>query len=142
MARSEAAIEMPDPLSEARRLGAERKRELLQAEGGVLSAQEFSEKLGIAPLSLGRMRKRNEVFWLDVGDDYVYPSFQLGENGLLPGIQDVLDSFAFDHAWTRFYFMLSGDLRLDGWRPIDALRDGRIDDVKIAARAYGEHGAA
>ena len=142
MARNMAAIDRSDPLYEAYKLGAEVKREMLKAEGGVLSGKQFSGKLGITPLELGRMRKRNEVFWLDIGDDYVYPSFQLGENGLLPGIRDVLDSFAFDHAWTRFYFMLSGDLRLNGWRPIDALRDGRIDDVKLAARAYGVHGAA
>lgn len=88
------------------------------------------------------MRKRNEVFWLDVGKDYVYPSFQLDVNGLLPGIQDVLDAFMFDDSWMRANFMLTGDVRLGGRRPIDALREGRIIDVKIAAEAYGEQGAA
>ena len=142
MAQSVAAVEMSEIESEVLQRGAEMKRKLLGEEGGVLSAQAFSEKLGITLLELGRMRKRNEVFWLDVGNDYAYPSFQLGENGLLPGIRETLDSFAFDHPWTRVNFMLSGDLRLGGWRPIEALREGRVEEVKLAARAYGEHGAA
>ena len=74
-----AAIESFDPLHEVIRLGEERSRKMLEAEGGVLSAKRFFEKLGITPLELGRMRKRNEVFWLDDGNDHVYPSFQLCE---------------------------------------------------------------
>lgn len=142
MGRNAPAIESHDPLHEAIRLGEERSSKLLEAEGGVLSAKQFSEKLGITPLELGRMRKRNEVFWLDVGNDHVYPRFQLGEEGLLPGTRDVLDAFVVDEPWMRVYFMLSGDLRLNGWRPIDSLRDGRIEEVKISAEVYGEHGAA
>lgn len=142
MARSEAALAMSDLEREVRRRGAEMKRRMLEEEGGALSAQQFSEKLGITSLELGRMRKRNEVFWLDVGNRYVYPSFQLSGKGLLHGISDVLDSFAEDSPWMRVNFMLTGDLRLGGWRPLDALREGRIGDVKLAARAFGEHGAA
>ena len=142
MAQSEAAIEMSDLERTVRRCGAEMKSKLLQEEGGVLRAKEFAERLDITLLELGRMRKRNEVFWLTVGNDIVYPSFQIGKMGLLPGIGDVIDAFALDDPWVQVYVMLTGDLRLGGWRPIDALREGRIDDVKFAVRAYGEHGAA
>lgn len=142
MARSEAAIDMSDLEREVRQRGAEMKRQLLLEEGGVLSAKDFAERLGITPLELGRMRKRNEVFWLVVGNDIVYPSFQIGKKGLLPGIGDMIDSFASDDPWVHVYVMLTGDLRLGGWRPIDALREGRVDDVKMAVQAYGEHGAA
>ena len=72
------------------------------------------------------MRKRDEVFWMEAGDDYVYPRFKLDGNGFLPGIRDVLNSFQYVDAWTRVNFMLTGDVRLNGWRPIDALREGRI----------------
>ena len=54
----------------------------------------------------------------------------------------MLDSFATDNPWERVNFMLSGDLRLNGWRPIDWLREGRNEEVKLAAHAFGEHGAA
>ena len=142
VARNVAAIDMSDPLYEAYKLGEEVERKMLKAEGGVLSAEQFSEKLGVTPLELARMRKRDEVFWMKVGNDYVYPSFQLDGNGFLPGIRDVLDSFAIDASLTRVNFMLTGDMRLNGWRPIDALREGRVDEVKLAAQAYGQHGAA
>lgn len=76
------------------------------------------------------MRKRDEVFRMEAGGDYVYPLCQLYGNGFLPGIRNVLNSFQYVDAWTRVNFMLTGDVRLNGWRPIDALREGRIEEVK------------
>ena len=142
MGRSMAAVDKSDPLYEAFRRGKELEREMLKAEGGTLTGKPVSKKLGITPLELGRMRKRNEVFWMEVENEYYYPSFQLDGNGFLHGIRDVLDAFTTDNSWERVNFMLSGDLRLNGWRPIDWLREGRIDEVKLAAQAFGEHGAA
>jgi hypothetical protein len=81
------------------------------------------------------------VFWLEVGDGYVYPAFQVGPSGLLPGIREVLDAFDEDDPWARVNFMLTGDARLGGRRPIDVLREGDVASVTRAARGYGEHGA-
>jgi len=139
---TEIAPDEPDPLTEAFLRGAEYKRELLKAEGGALSATQLAEHLAITQQGLGKRRDKNQVFWLDVGDGYVYPAFQIGPNGLLPGIREVLDAFAVDDPWMRVHFMLTGDHRLGDDRPIDALREGRIDEVVRAAAAYGEHGAA
>jgi hypothetical protein len=139
---AEIEPDKPDPLTEAFLRGSEMKRDMLKAEGGALSAQQLAEHLGITPQGLGRKRERNQVFWLDVGDGYVYPAFQIGKNGLLPGIREVLDAFTVDDPWMRVNFMLTGDQRLGGKRPIDLLRKGKIDDVVTAAAAYGEHGAA
>lgn len=139
---AEIEPDKPDPLTEAFLRGSEMKRDMLKAEGGALSAQQLAEHLGITPQGLGRKRERNQVFWLDVGDGYVYPAFQIGKNGLLPGIREVLDAFTLDDPWMRVNFMLTGDQRLGGKRPIDQLRKGKIDDVVTAAAAYGEHGAA
>lgn len=131
-----------DALTEAFLRGSEMKRDMLKAEGGALSAQQLAEHLGVTPQGLGRKRERNQVFWLDVGDGYVYPAFQIGKNGLLPGVREVLGAFTVDDPWMRVNFMLTGDQRLGNKRPIDELRKGKIDDVVMAAAAYGEHGAA
>jgi hypothetical protein len=132
----------PDPLTEAFLRGSEVKREMLKAEGGALSAQQLAKHLGITPQGLGRKRDRNQIFWLEIGDGYVYPAFQIGRTGLLRGIREVLAALTVDDQWMRVNFMLTGDFRLDGKRPIDLLRKGRIDEVIAAAAAYGEHGAA
>jgi hypothetical protein len=138
---SEIATDEPDPLTAAFLRGAEMKRALLKAEGGVLSAPQLAEHLGITPQGLGKKREKRQVFWLDLGDGYVYPAFQVGPKGLLPGIREVLDAFEEKDPWAQVNFMLTGDARLGGRRPLDVLREGDIDAVIRAARGYGEHGA-
>jgi hypothetical protein len=138
---AEIKPDAPDPLTAAFLRGAEMKRALLEAEAGVLSAQQLAEHLGITAQGLGKRREKGQVFWLEVGDGYVYPAFQIGADGLLPGVRDVLDAFAIADPWTRVNFMLTGDARLGGRRPIDVLREGDIASVIRTARAYGEHGA-
>jgi hypothetical protein len=138
---AEIEPEKSDPLTEALLRGAEMKRDMLKAEGGALSAQLLADHLSMTPQGLGRKRDRNQVFWLDAGDGYVYPAFQIGKNGLLAGIREVLDAFTVEDPWMRVNFMLTGDARLEGRRPIDLLREGKIDDVVMAAAAFGEHGA-
>lgn len=138
---SEIKADAPDPLTAAFLRGAEMRRALLKAEGGVLSAPQLAEHLGITPQGLGKKREKGQVFWLEVGDGYVYPAFQVGSHGLLPGIREVLDAFHEDDPWSRVNFMLTGDARLGGRRPLDVLRDGNIEAVTRAARGYGEHGA-
>ncbi|WP_413990669.1 hypothetical protein ACMDCR_00475 [Labrys okinawensis] len=138
---AEIEPEKPDPLTEALLRGSEMKRDMLKAEGGALSAQELAGHLSMTPQGLGRKRERNQVFWLHAGDGYVYPAFQIGKDGVLVGIREVLDAFTVEDPWMRVNFMLTGDIRLRGCRPLDLLREGRIDEVVMAARAYGEHGA-
>lgn len=130
-----------DPLTAAFLRGAEMKRALLRAEGGVLSGPELARHLGITPQGLGKKREKGQVFWLEVGDGYVHPAFQVGPKGLLPGIREVLAAFEQDDPWARVNFMLTGDTRLGGQRPLDVLREGDIVAVVRAARGYGEHGA-
>ena len=115
---------------------------MLKTEGGVLSAQQLARRLGVTPQGVRRKRERNQVFWVEVGDGYVYPAFQVGKSGLLRGIRDVLDAFRVTDSWMRVSFMLSGDRRLSDRRPIDLLRQGAIDEVVRAAATYGEHGTA
>jgi hypothetical protein len=124
-----------DPLTAALLRGAQAKREMLKAEGGVLTAAQLADHLGITPQGLGKKRDKNQVFWLDIGDGYVYPTFQIDPTGLLPGIGAILAAFRIDDPWMRVHFMLTGDNRLGGRRPLDALRAGEIDTVAKAAAA-------
>jgi len=131
----------PDPLTAAFLRGAEMKRALLRAEGGVMSGPELARHLGITPQGLGKKRGKGQVFWLEVGEGCVYPAFQVGPDGLLHGVREVLAAFQQGDPWARVNFMLTGDVRLGGQRPLDVLRAGDIAAVVRAARGYGEHGA-
>lgn len=126
------------PLTSAFERGSVMKRELLRMEGGSLSPTEFSERIGLTLQEL----EHELVFHLTVDGGKVYPSFQIADGHLIPGINDVLAAFTVDDPWMQVNFMLTGDRRLGGRRPIDLLREGRIDEVVRAAAAYGEHGSA
>jgi hypothetical protein len=132
----------PDPLTAALLRGARMRRALLRQDGGALSAPELARQLGITPQAVGKRRDKGQLFWVEAGERYVYPAFQLGEGDLLAGVREVLDAFRVDDPWTRVNFMLTGDARLGGRRPIDVLRGGDVAAVAQAAAAYGEHGAA
>jgi len=58
---AEIAPDAPDPLTAALLRGAEMKRAMLKAEGGVLSAPQLAEYLGITPQGLGKKREKNQV---------------------------------------------------------------------------------
>jgi hypothetical protein len=138
---AEIAPGAPDPLTAAYLRGAEMKRTMLKAEGGVLSAQQLAGHLGITPQGLAKKRERGQVFWLQIGEGYVYPAFQVGPKGLLPGTREVLNALDEDDPWARVNFMLTADARLGGRRPLDVLREGDVPSIVRAARGYGEHGA-
>ncbi len=138
---AEIVPDQPDPLTAAYLRGAEMKRELLRSEGGMLSGPQLAEHLGITPQAIGKKRDKNHVFWLELGEGYSYPAFQVGASGLLPDIREVLDALAEGDPWARVSFMLTGDARLGGRRPLDVLREGDVASVARAARGYGEHGA-
>ena len=135
---AEIELDKPDPMTEAHLRESEMKREMLKSEGGALTAYELSKHLGITPQGLGRKRFRNQVFWLRIGDGYVFPAFQVGENGLLPGTREVLDAFAVEDPWMRVKFMLRSNQQLGGKRPLDLLRKGEIAELAKAAAAYGD----
>jgi hypothetical protein len=67
--------------------------------------------------------------WLDIDGKRAYPAFQIADDGLLPGMSAVVQAFAIDEPWMRVNFMLTGNARLGGRRPIDALREGQIGEV-------------
>lgn len=138
---AEVVPSAPDPLTAALLRGAGMKRALLRAEGGVMPGPELARHLGITPQALGKRREKGQVFWMAAGDGYCYPAFQLGPDGLLPGLREVLAAFTEGDPWVRVNFMLTGDARLGGRRPLDVLREGGTADVVMAARGLGRHGA-
>jgi len=132
------------PLVRARLRGVQARRGLLGAEGGAVSSGQAAELLGITPQAVDKRRRAGKLLALPVGRAYLYPVWQFderGRGGVLAGLEEVLGSFGVEDAWMRASYFLRKNGRLDDKRPLDALRDGEIESVERAARAYGEHGA-
>ncbi len=132
------------PLIRARLRGARRRLELLDAEGGRVSAEEAAGRLGKSRAALDKRRSRGTVLALPKGGEYVYPEWQFDEDtrdGLLPGLRKVLADFGVESPWMRAEFLLAHHEELGGMRPIDALKAGEVHKVQGLAASYGEQGA-
>jgi len=138
---SESAAE--DPLAAAKFRGLERKRQLLEAAGGALSAQGVAELLGITRQAVDKRRAQNQLVALTQGRrGYIYPWFQFEDGKTLPGLEEVLQELKAFDPWMQLAFFVNSNDRLSGRTPAAALRADNQSDVLRAARSYGEHGAA
>lgn len=132
-----------DPLASARLRGLVAKQQLLEAEGGCLSSTQVASLLGITRQAVDKRRRSGQLIGLPTGKNrYAYPAWQFTTAETLPGLETVLQHLQVRDAWMQTAFMLNGNLRLDGMSPLEALRQGKLEEVVLAAQTYGEQGAA
>jgi hypothetical protein len=132
-----------DPLAPARLRGVQARDALLAAEGGTLRAEEVSARLHISRQAVDKRRAAGKVLALEIGRrGYLYPAWQFADDGVLPGLEEVLALLVEHPPLAKLRFFLSSDLRLDGERPLDRLRRSEIESVKRSARVFAEQGAA
>lgn len=138
-----ASLRTRDPLAPARLRGLRSQHALLASEGGPLTAQEAGAILGITRQAVDNRRKRGKLVAVELGRrGYAYPAWQFQAGSILPGLDRVLAAFPESGDWAFIAFMLNGNAWLDGERPLDAVRAGRIEAVVRAAAQVGEQGAA
>jgi len=133
-----------DPLASARLRWIVDRRRLAHAEGRPLPTREVEALLGVSRQAVAKARAEGRLVGLPSGSgQYVYPSWQFGESGVLAGLREVRRALrGGDDPWTFTAFMVSPNARLDGQTPLAALRRGELNEALRAAEAYGEHGAA
>lgn len=138
------ALSSEDPLADARIRGLEARAEILEAEGGTVSADEAAGLLGISREAVNQRRRAGKLLALSTGRrGYRYPVWQFGEEegGVLPGFEQTLKSLGIQGQWGRAAFFLGGSALLDGVRPLELLRGGSPEDIEAvieAASARGE----
>lgn len=69
-----------------------------------------------------------------------YPVMQFTQEGVVPGIKDVQGALPTRNPWAILNFFVQPDPHLDGQKPIDVLREGKVDLVIAAARSMGSQG--
>jgi len=135
------AWQASDPFAAAHQRAVELKRHLLEAEGGALTVAEVAKRLGISKQAIDKRRRARKLLALETSRGFLYPAWQFSDDGVLPGLEQVLAALE-AAPWTQASWFLSGDSRLGDARPLEALRRGHLQQVLRAAAAYGEQGAA
>jgi len=112
-------------------------------EGPPLSPLEVSALLGTTVRDVEIARQKHKIVGVpDEAGSFVYPRWQFGADGPLPGLRELTIALRDDDPWTLVIFVLAPNARLDDETPLDRLRRGDLETVLRTAAAYGEHGAA
>lgn len=141
--RSPEEMERDALMDEAQLRGVRSRDRLLTAEGGALSVKDVAQRLHITRQAVDARRKKGKLLALNTGRwGYAYPGWQFDDEGVLPGLEQILRALADLDPWTQLAFMLNPNSRLGGTSPLAEIRRGHIAKVLSAAEAYGEQGGA
>ncbi len=131
-----------DPFVAAKLRGLKRKKQMLEASGGALTSEQVAEVLGISRQAVDKRRSSNQLLALTQGRrGYSYPSFQFDDGKTLKGLEEVLAELSALDPWMQMVFFTNTNERLGGKTPIESLQKGLVEEVKNAAKGYGEQGA-
>lgn len=127
--------QVSDPEMRVRLRGAIMRRQLLESQGGCLTAPELASALGISRQGVNQRRLAGGLLGVPDGGRYLYPRCQLDRSGMviLPGLTQTLKALGDSDPWTKFIFLASGQDALDGVAPVDALAAGSVEPVLRAA---------
>ncbi len=117
-------------------------REKMAAEGGgSMSAEETARYLGFTKQSVLNAYHAGKLLgWRTEKQGAIrFPVWQFAEHHRLPGLQAVLTKLNAGQIldeWGKIGFFLQTHATPKGRRPLDLLREGRVDPVLEAAEAY------
>ncbi len=122
--------------------GFEERDKLLKARGGVLGAAAVAKHLHMSRQAVAKRRRAGTLIGLPIGRrGYAFPAWQFGHAGTLPGLERMLHALANHDPWMQSLFLLNPNSELGGKAPIDALVEGRVDEIERLAQAFGEQGS-
>lgn len=128
-----------DPLAAAKARGEQAKREIIAEQGEMLNEVEVAARLAVTVDDVNNRRQSGLLVALPLDDgSWGFPSWQFSEEGLLPGLEDVLRSLTAEGPWSRLLFLQSGDPYLNAQTPLALIRRGEIETVQRLAAAYHE----
>lgn len=133
-----------DKLARAHVRGLGARQQLAEAEGGSWSSEDVARLLQISKTAvLKRLAAGRLLAWREERLQAArFPRWQFDEHGhVLDGLEEVLEILNQDErldAWAKILFFLQEKPSLDGRRPLDLLREGKLKEVSLAAQAYAE----
>jgi len=136
-----AGARKEDKLAKAIARGLSVREKMAAAEGGSLSADETGRWLGMTKQSVLNLYHAGKVLgWRTEKQGAIrFPAWQFVENRRLPGLEAVLARLKASKVlddWGKIGFFLQTHGLLDNGRPLDCLRENRLERVLKAAEAY------
>jgi hypothetical protein len=110
---------------------------LLDEEGGGLGAAEVASRLGLSRQAVYLRRRAGRLLAVPGPRGEVFPAWQIVDGETLPGLERVLEVLDGVPAAQALQFFLSPLDELDGARPVDLLRAGRVEEVRRVAGGWG-----
>lgn len=119
------------------------KEEALREAGGPLDLDDVMALLKTSKEGIAKRVQDGTLLAVPGPDSSLhYPAAQFTADGTaVRGLKDVRDALPTKNPWTVLNFFVTPDDYLNGRKPIELLREGRVEVVAAAAHRYGEQGA-
>ena len=132
-----------DKLANAIARGLSVREQMAAAEGGSMSAEETARHLGVTKQSVLNLYHAGKLLgWRTEKQGAIrFPVWQFVERRRFPGLETVLARLRANQAlddWGKVGFFLQTHGLLAGRRPLDLLREDKLDEVLKAVEAYVE----
>ena len=134
--RKQGSRRLDPRLAAALDRGRRLRSKMATAEGGAMSCGEAARLLKISESALlKRWREHRLVGW-SRGKGVFFPRWQFAHDRLLPGVEEILQTFASNDHWRVMGYFLCERLSLNKRRPLDLLREGAVTAIVNHAKAY------
>jgi hypothetical protein len=132
-----------DKLAQALARGLSIRERMAADEGGSLSADEAARYLGISKqAAIGQYHAGKLLAWKTEKQGALrFPVWQFVDHRRLPGLSEVLEKLNVSPMlddWGKVGFFLQTNGKLNDRRPLDLLRENKLDGVLRAAEAHAE----
>jgi len=134
----------PDARSQALLRGTKIAEADLRASGGAYDLQAVRTLMhGVSRQRIDRQVREGSLLAVPgPSNRRYYPTVQFQADGtVVKGLKAVREALPTRNPWAVLNFLVQPDDRLNGRKPIDLLRDGKVNDVVDAARSMGQQGA-
>jgi hypothetical protein len=138
-----AGTRKEDKLAKAIARGLSVREKMAADEGGSMSAEETARLLGLTKQSVLNLYHAGKLLaWrTDKQGALRFPVWQFTETGRLHGLEQIIEKLSEGNVlddWGKVGFFLQTHGALRGRRPLDLLREKRLDPVLKAAEGYVE----
>jgi len=132
-----------EKLANAMARGVSVREKMATEEGGSLSAEEAARLLGMVKQSVLNLYHQGKLLgWRSEKQRAVrFPLWQFRDGGRLPGIEQVLAKLSASGVlddWGKIGFFLQHHRLSESRRPLDLLRENKVEQVLRIAEAYVE----